>query len=373
MSAKPRLKYRFAPVQVDGEVRLALPEERSLLSLEDETGQIRALLSLLDGEFDLPALLKELQRTFPLTGEAALLQAIADLDAAHLLEDAAASTTLTAAERQRYASNLYFFARHATLAVSRFTFQERLRDSHVVLLGAGGLGSVVLMNLAGMGVGHIELVDFDIVEVRNFVRQFIYRDADVGRAKVLAAVEAVRAINSHVTVVPHQKRIAVSSDVLQLLDNADLLIAAIDASNESLASINTACAQTGVPFIYGGWSSWGGIYFSVEPLEGGCLACGGFEPEHLAPIRQEGDWHNPGVGPAATLLGGLVTLEALRFLTRFTEPVSIGRVWQAEFATSEVTVCSEWTRDPHCVVCQRGFLPPAEYSAGRDSSNEKGG
>src|SRR5262249_44176684 len=112
---------------------------------------------------------------------------IAPLDQLSLLEDADAATGLPAAELARYASRLPFFSTFATPDHSRYWFQERLRDAHVVLLGVGGLGSSVLLGMAGSGVGRITVLDTDRVELRNLTRQFLYTEADVGEPKVRLA------------------------------------------------------------------------------------------------------------------------------------------------------------------------------------------
>ena len=78
--------------------------------------------------------------------------------------------------------------------------QERLRKAKVVVAGAGGLGSVILIYLAAAGVGHIRVIDSDKVDITNLNRQVLYTDKDVGREKALAAKERLESLNSDIRV-----------------------------------------------------------------------------------------------------------------------------------------------------------------------------
>jgi molybdopterin/thiamine biosynthesis adenylyltransferase len=355
---RPRLKYQLVPSE-QGEVRIAIPAERAVLSLDDPDGRVAALLAMLTGESGLDQITAELGKRFPGLEADEVASAVASLDDAHLLEDASEMTRLSALEQERYASNLGFFRRYATLATGRFALQERLQSSRVLLLGVGGLGSMVLMNLAGLGVGRIDVVDHDVVELRNFVRQFIYRDTDIGRPKAFVAAEAARGINREVQIVPHKAHVGDVEALRRLLGDVDLMIMAIDPTDFALSAVNEASIESGIPFISGSWSAWGGTFFAVTPGQSGCLACAGFEP-HAGPNTDVTAFLNPGIGPAATLMGGLVAMEALRFLTGIAEPVSAGRVWQADFALGTIGVVSEWTKEPECAGCgvRRPARPP---------------
>ena len=134
----------------------------------------------------------------PTSSRAELDEALAMLDGLGWLEDAGAPRRLTDYERERYFSNLAFFDAFTTLERGREEIQQRLIESHVVVLGAGGLGSSVVQNLAGLGVSSLTLLDFDRVELKNFARQFTYTEAQCGRPKVeqvaaLAAAPSTRA------------------------------------------------------------------------------------------------------------------------------------------------------------------------------------
>lgn len=172
----PRLKSLNC-LAGDGTLLISLdPRER--IELADPTGQILALLELLrEGARTPEQLCAALSDRWPDVTLTEVNEAIEALDEFGWLEDADAHRTLTDYQRERYFSNLAFFDAFTRLDSPREAFQARLLESHVLLLGAGGLGSSVLQNLAGLGVGRVTLVDFDRVELKNLARQFTYTEA----------------------------------------------------------------------------------------------------------------------------------------------------------------------------------------------------
>ena len=120
-------------------------------------------------------------------------------------------------QRERYSSNLAFFDAFTSLSLSREEPQARLRQAHVLVLGAGGLGSAVLMNLAGLGIGAVTVVDQDLVELRNFARQFTYTEAEIGQPKADRVAAWLRAFDPTVRVVSFLRRVEAPQDVTDLL------------------------------------------------------------------------------------------------------------------------------------------------------------
>ncbi|MDQ0576854.1 ThiF family adenylyltransferase [Agromyces albus] len=198
--------------------------------------------------------------------------------------------------------------------------QRRLADAHVVVLGAGGLGSAVLPALVAAGVGRLTVVDDDHVDTTNLHRQTLHTPADVGRAKVESAADAAAALSPETTVVPVAARFT-AGDADELLADADLVI---DGTDDILTRYvaDDAAARAGIPLVWGSaakfsgqvgvsWEARGVSYRDLLP-----------EPPADAGLSCEIDGILPTV---CTVTGGMMASEALKLLTGVGEPL-LGRV-----------------------------------------------
>lgn len=152
---------------------------------------------------------------------------------------------LTPAELERY-------ARHALLPGIGLEGQRRLKNARVLVMGAGGLGSPVLMYLAAAGVGTIGVVDADVVEASNLQRQIIHTTEDVGRSKVESARAAILAVNPHVHVETHDVRLT-AANALEVLRGYDVVVDGTD-NFPTRYLVGDACELLGLPCV------WGSIY-----------------------------------------------------------------------------------------------------------------
>lgn len=158
------------------------------------------------------------------------------------------------------------YARHLLLPEVGLKGQQTLLGARVLVIGAGGLGCPALQYLAAAGVGTLDLVDFDRVDVTNLQRQVLYRTTDIGRLKVEAAAEALGQLNPDVRVVPHPVRLD-ASNALALFERADVVLDGTD----DLATrylISDAAELTGKPVVYGAILRFEG-QVSVFNLDGG--------------------------------------------------------------------------------------------------------
>jgi molybdopterin-synthase adenylyltransferase len=356
----PRLKS--VNCVADGDSLLLSLDPRTRIELADPTGQIRALLVLLrDGVRTPVALRAALAERWPDVAQAEVDDALEFLDGLGWLEDAAAPRLLTDYQRERYFSNLAFFDAFTTLERGREEIQRKLIEAHVVVLGAGGLGSSVIQNLVGLGVSKLTLLDFDTVELHNFARQFTYTEAQRGLPKVEQVAAWLHAFDSHIEVEAVNARVNGPDDVRAVLPGADLVVTAIDDPDEVDLWVNEACVGAGVPFIRGGLAYMQGLYWSVDPGRSACRQC---LELHRARLGQDVDlplmtWErvlqservNRGIGPVAQLLGSLVAMEALRYLTGIVAPVSAGTYQLVDFSGDCSISADSWPRDPACTVC----------------------
>lgn len=355
---RPMLKN--AVVHRDGADLLVMTEPETLITLSDPEGRVEVLLGLLrDGTRDLAELADALERDGAVPTVAEVGEAIGSLDGLGILADAEPAARLSADERERYFSNLAFFDTFASLTRAAASFQRDLLDAHVVFLGTGGVGSSVIQALAGAGVGSMTLLDNDVVEVRNFARQYLYRERDLGAPKVERAAEWVRAFDSRIVVRTVRRWIGGPDDVEPLLEDADLVVSGVDNPLEIDSWVNQACVGRGVPFVRGGMWPRRIVYYSVDPGRSPCLECSR-QPSRLAPAANGAsaevmltglDRVNRGIGPVASMVGSLVSMEALRYLTGFAPPIAAGRHRFVDLVTGEEEVAA-WQPWPECPVCQ---------------------
>jgi molybdopterin-synthase adenylyltransferase len=354
----PRLKGAVWARLGDDLVVVDDPREQLLLS--DPSGQVESLLELLrEGSRTAEELVRALAPRGPVT-LAEIEEALAALDGLGLLVDAAAGSTLSSTERERYFSNLAFFRTFASLEHSPEWFQERLSRARVVMLGAGGLGSTVLLDLAGMGVGHVTLLDCDRVELRNFARQFLYSEADIGQPKVERAAARLRAFNSGMEFTLVDRRVGGTGDLAELVTGADLVVSGIDNPDQVDLWVNEACVTAGVPYVRGGMFARQLVYWSVDPGRTPCLACRRHEDDLEAAkpgtsavggrLAEQLQRINRGIGPVASLLGSLVAMEALRYLSGFAPPVAAGAYQWVDLLTCTQTA-EPWRAWPECDIC----------------------
>lgn len=351
---RPLLKPFF--IVRNGSVVRLVREPSRAFEFDDESGVIEAALRLMDGSRDVPAVAAGLGDGWPDVSEDDVEDLVTALDRDGLIEDGSAPAVLSAAEQARYVSNLEFFGTFASLATSRQVFQDRLRSAHVLQLGVGGLGSSLLLGLAGSGVGRITLLDCDRVELKNLTRQFLYTEADVGCPKVERAAARARALNSGIAVDTVQRRVCGPADVADLLGDVDLVLCGIDRPRGVSIWVNDACAAAGVPMIVGGMGVTRLVYWSVLPGVSGCMRCWDPDREPMVDVAGPADGAglvavNRALGPVASLAAGLVGVEALRYLSGFAPPVSAGRLWLLDLVTGACRVEEEWDRRADCPAC----------------------
>jgi molybdopterin/thiamine biosynthesis adenylyltransferase len=360
---RPRVKPYLWKRTAEDEITL-IQELGVQATLPDPDGQVLELLELADGSRTVDELTAAMAERWPGLSRADVAAGLAALDEAGLLEDAAARNDLTPWQRERYFSNLAFFGTFASLDRGRADFQASLMDARVLLLGAGGLGSTLLHNLAGLGVGNVTVVDNDRVEPRNLARQFLYSEAEIGLPKARQAVERARAFNSESRFTAVERWIRGPEDLADLVADADLVLSAIDKPVDVQFWMNDASVQARVPYVTGGMQVTRGLYYSIDPGRSGCLACWKSDWSDATPVTRLSDAGqvNRGLGPVASLVSSLMALESVRYLTGYAPPVSAGRLWLVDFVSGRMDVAYQWRRRPDCPTC--GHLAGGRDRAG---------
>lgn len=203
------------------------------------------------------------------------------------------------------------YARHIVLREIGGPGQVRLKRARVMVVGAGGLGSPVLLYLAAAGVGTLRVVDDDVVSRSNLQRQVIHAEDRVGQPKVLSALRTLAGINPYVSVEPVEARLN-EANVQSLVAGQDLVIDACD-NLQTRHLLNGACVAAGVPMLSGAISQWEGQLTLYHPAGGApCLACvfPAIPAKGLAP-----DCAAAGVmGALPGILGAMMAAEAIKEL-----------------------------------------------------------
>ncbi len=235
------------------------------------------------------------------------------------------------------------YRRHILLDEIGIEGQERIAASNVLIVGAGGLGSPVITYLAAAGVGHIGVVDGDIVELSNLQRQVVFSTSDLGRKKAVAAGERIKEINPDV-------RVEVYDEFLSL-ENAGDLIGQYDfvcEGSDNYATkllVNDTCVKKGKPFTIGSLSRFEGQVMTHTDGSA-CWRC----LYGAAPEQSEKEPVELGVlGSVPGIIGAVEATEAIKFIVGSGKLLT-NRLLSFNALTMETNVF-EFGRNPACPLC----------------------
>ncbi|TWT43315.1 ThiF family adenylyltransferase [Botrimarina hoheduenensis] len=239
--------------------------------------------------------------------------------------------------------------------------QQRLQASRVLVVGCGALGSVTAETLVRSGVGHVRLVDRDIVELSNLQRQVLYTEADAaaGSPKAIAAAERLRTINSTITIEPHVADVT-HHNLPQLAAGVDLILDGTDNFATRLL-LNDYAHATGTPWVYAGVIGAEGRVMPIVPGQTACLAC--LMPTLPAPGDTPTCDTAGVIGPAVNVVASVAVAEGIKWL-----------VGASAKPLGELTVLDLWAgvwrrlrvpRAADCPVCQQGQY---DWLAGRHAA-----
>jgi adenylyltransferase/sulfurtransferase len=237
------------------------------------------------------------------------------------------------------------YSRHILLPEVGVAGQRRLRESSVLIVGAGGLGSPLGLYLAAAGIGRIGLADFDRVDLSNLQRQILYGTDDVGRQKVDAARERLGQVNPHVELRLHRERL-VAANARGILDNYDVVIDGTD-NFPTRYLVNDACVMLGKPNVYGSIFRFEGQVSVFGAPDGPCYRCLYPEPPEAGAVPSCAEGGVLGVLPG--IIGALQATEAIKLLLGKGEGL-VGRLLlfdALEMRFRELTL----RRDPTCPLC----------------------
>lgn len=243
------------------------------------------------------------------------------------------------------ADQLLRYSRHLVIPEIGPVGQQRLMNARVLCVGAGGLGSTVLLYLAAAGVGTLGIVEFDVVDESNLQRQIIHGQSDIGKNKTESAKIKIAEINSNVNVEIHNVRLD-RSNVLEIFSQYDLIVDATD-NFATRYLINDACVLLKKPCVWGSiyrfdgqasvfWSEYGPCYRCLHPEP---------PPPGMVPSCAEGGV----LGVLCASIGSIQATEAIKIITGIGEPL-IGSlmIYDAlEMSYQKIKI----RKDPGCSIC----------------------
>jgi molybdopterin/thiamine biosynthesis adenylyltransferase/rhodanese-related sulfurtransferase len=228
--------------------------------------------------------------------------------------DWAAPRNLTAEQRNRY-------QRHLLLPEVDVAGQQRLLDSRVLLLGAGGLGSPAALYLAAAGVGTIGIIDMDVVDASNLQRQILHNMERIGDRKVDSAKKTLTLLNPDVDVVSYDVRLG-ADNVMDILPGWDVIVDGTD-NFPTRFLVNDASVKLGIPVVHGSIFRFEGMVTVFDPKNGPTYRDMVPEPPpaELAPSCAEAGV----LGVLPGIIGSIQAIETIKLLLGLGDPL-VGRL-----------------------------------------------
>ena len=260
--------------------------------------------------------------------------------------------SLSADQRNRY-------QRHLLLPEVDVKGQQKLLDSKVLLIGAGGLGSPAALYLAAAGVGTLGIIDMDVVDASNLQRQILHNMDRIGDRKVDSAKKTLTTLNPDVNVVTYDVRLG-ADNVLSIFEGYDVIVDGTD-NFPTRYLVNDASLKLDIPVVHGSIFRFEGQASVYLPHQGPCYRCQVPEPPpaELAPSCAEAGV----LGVLPGIIGSIQAMEAIKLLLGIGDPL-VGRLLAYD-ALEESFRTFKIPRDPECAACSipKEQLVVAEYDA----------
>jgi len=237
------------------------------------------------------------------------------------------------------------YSRHFNLSQVGVTGQAKLKAAKVLCIGAGGLGSPLLLYLAAAGVGTIGIIDGDVVEASNLQRQILFTSQDIQRKKVVAAAEHLRQLNPHIQLVLFDELLT-HDNALDIINQFDLVADGTD-NFATRYLVNDACFHLKKPNVYASIFQFEGQCSIFNAQDGPCYRClyDAPPPAGLIPNCAEGGV----LGVLPGLLGTIQATEVIKYIIGAGDPL-IGRLLLVNALTMQFQVLPV-LRNPNCRLC----------------------
>lgn len=237
------------------------------------------------------------------------------------------------------------YNRQIILKAFDFEGQEALKQSSILILGAGGLGCASSQYLATAGIGKLTLIDDDKVELSNLQRQVLHHDADIGKLKVESAAQALKELNPELEIVTVAKRLN-DEALLSLVQGHDLVLDASD-NVDTRNQLNRLCYQTKTPLVSGAAIRMEGqvSVFTYQDESEPCYQCLSalFGSNALSCVEA-------GVmAPVVGIIGAVQAMEAIKVIAGLGKPIQ-GKILMLDAMTMSWREM-KLMKQPHCPTC----------------------
>jgi adenylyltransferase/sulfurtransferase len=237
------------------------------------------------------------------------------------------------------------YSRHLIMPEVGMEGQLKLKRARVLTIGTGGLGAPLGLYLAAAGVGHLGLVDFDVVDNSNLQRQVTFTTADVGKPKSEAAKARLSALNPSIEIVSYETRLT-SDNALELFRDYDIIVDGTD-NFPTRFLVNDACVLLGKPNVYGSIFRFEGQATVFGYPGGPCYRCLYPEPPPpgLVPSCAEGGV----LGVLPGIVGSIQAMETIKLILGTGEPL-VGRLLLFDALAMRFREL-KLKRNPECPMC----------------------
>ena len=288
----------------------------------------KKLLIKLDGKKTVEKITSELIQQGESTNTKSIIELLHKFDEKLLLEDNSTTdySQLDSYDHDRYLRQILYFAGYKEDGMNwALEQQQKIKGTHIVLIGVGGFGCQILYQLMACGFGRITVVDFDDVDISNLNRQSMYGHDDINRPKLEVLKEQIKRQNPNIACNFINKKITSVDDCVEVIQGSDFVINASDTPRDKVFSwINEACHKVSVPVIFtlGALKNNIGVGPLVIPGQTVCYDCTmppksilSFDDELVEKINNQ---HLHGViAPYIMIATGVMMLEVLKHLTGF--------------------------------------------------------
>lgn len=264
-----KIKFKDIVLIYDDVDKIILRFNSELIEI-GKTQESFYFFSLLNGQYNEKEIIKICKYKYPNSDILDYMETLKELNVIEYIYE----NNFDAYSKERWSRNFDFYSSISKFGSNKYSFQEKIFQSKICLIGCGGLGSHILYELSAIGVCNITIVDFDNIELSNLNRQILYKECDIGEKKVYTAKKRILEFNPKMNITAINKKISSKNDFVDVIKNHDLVISVADKPREKIISwLNEACIEENIPYVNGGLNLSRATFYSVIPKVTGCVEC----------------------------------------------------------------------------------------------------